>query len=111
MRVLFVCTMNLDRSPTAQSLLAGRAGVEVRSAGTHPEAQVPVTSTLIAWADVIAVMEAAHERALRSRFSETLAGKSIVNLDVRDVYSRGEHTLREVLEERIARHLTPLLDR
>jgi predicted protein tyrosine phosphatase len=111
MRVLFVCTMNLDRCPTAEALLAGRPGIEVRSAGTHPEARVPVSAELIAWAEVIAVMEAAHVQALRARFLWELGGKALVNLDVRDVYSRGERTLREVLDERIARHVLPLIGR
>ena len=33
-KILFVCTGNMDRSPTAESLLKGREGFEVRSAGT-----------------------------------------------------------------------------
>lgn len=111
MRVLFVCTMNLDRSPTAEALLSARGAHEVRSAGTHAEAEVPVTAEHIAWADVIAVMEDAHAASIRRRFAEALAGKSLVNLDVRDVYSRGESTLSKVLEERIARHLEPLIGR
>jgi len=40
-RVLFVCTANVDRSPTAEALLKGKEGFDVLSAGTalNPESE------------------------------------------------------------------------
>jgi len=57
MRLLFVCGRNRLRSPTAERLFAGIAGVETRSAGVSPDADEPLSLDAIEWADVIFVME------------------------------------------------------
>ena len=56
-KVLFVCSRNRIRSLTAEKLLDGLPGLQVRSAGTQPEARVVVTEGHLRWADVILVME------------------------------------------------------
>jgi hypothetical protein len=38
-RVLFVCSQNRLRSPTAERIFAGREGLEAASAGISPDAQ------------------------------------------------------------------------
>ncbi len=105
MRVLFICTMNIDRSPTAEALVARRQGCEARSAGTDPDARMPISGELIAWADVIAVMEDAHARAVRDRFAAELPGRRLVVLQLPDIYQRGEPALVAILTERIDRLL------
>lgn len=50
-RILFVCTANRDRSPTAEDLYANDARYEVRSAGTWQYAVTPISDELVAWAD------------------------------------------------------------
>ena len=101
MRVLFICTMNIDRSPTAEALVVGCQGYEARSAGTDPHARVPISGELIDWADVIAVMEDAHASAVRARFAAELAGRRLVVLQIPDIYQRGEPALVVILTERI----------
>ncbi len=78
MRLLFVCARNRLRSPTAERVLAAVPGVEVESAGVAPDAENPVTPELIAWGDVILVMEAAHRAKLNSLFSAALRSKRVV---------------------------------
>ena len=51
--ILFVCTGNVDRSPTAEGLFKNVGGLEVKSAGTSIAATVPLTRELIEWADEI----------------------------------------------------------
>lgn len=59
MTVLFVCTQNRLRSPTAEQVFADWPGVETMSAGLGNEAATPVSPELLAWADTIFVMEPA----------------------------------------------------
>src|SRR5690606_42155956 len=63
MRILFVCSQNRFRSPTAEAVFAGLEGLEVASAGLNSGAPTTVTGDLIEWADVIMVMEKTHLRS------------------------------------------------
>jgi len=56
-RLLFICSRNRWRSPTAEALFDGVDGWEARSAGTEAGARVKVTAGHLGWADVIFVME------------------------------------------------------
>ena len=56
-KVLFVCSQNKLRSPTAEQVFASRTDLEVDSAGTNQDAENPLTGELVSWADVIFVME------------------------------------------------------
>ena len=55
--VLFVCSGNRDRSPTAEQLFQDVPGWDVKSAGTWPDAETKVTKEMLDWADRIFVME------------------------------------------------------
>jgi predicted protein tyrosine phosphatase len=46
--VLFVCSQNKWRSPTAECVFARRGDIEVASAGTNHDADIPVSADLIA---------------------------------------------------------------
>ena len=102
-RILFVCTGNMDRSPTAESLLKRREGFEVRSAGTWIHARRRITSDLIEWADRIFVMEDHHKRAILSICPEA-EGKIIV-LNIPDIYMRNDPELIEILKMKLRKHL------
>lgn len=69
-RVLFVCTANLQRSPTAQSLFRSWKGRwETRSAGISPVlGGNGLTQELIDWADLILVMEPVHAEYIEAQF-------------------------------------------
>ena len=102
-RILFVCTANVDRSPTAEGLLRDREGFDVRSAGTWTCAVNKVTPELLGWADIIFVMEKNHKDQLVA-LSPEAADKTIV-LDVPDVYRRDEPELVNLLRGRLAQIL------
>jgi predicted protein tyrosine phosphatase len=53
-KVLFVCSMGILRSATGARLYAGK--YNTRSAGTWDDALIPLTTTLLAWADEIVFM-------------------------------------------------------
>lgn len=86
MNLLFVCSRNQWRSPTAATIYAKRPGVQVRSAGTSPQARHTVTHGDIVWADLIFVMEAKHRSRLRADFPDAIRHKSVVVLDIPDDY-------------------------
>lgn len=103
--VLFVCSRNAWRSPTAETLFRKHPALSVRSAGTSASARRRVTDDDIAWADVLVVMEPRHKTRLVSDFRETLADKPIHVLDIPDDYPYMAPELVDLLLQ----HVPPLL--
>ena len=56
-KLLFVCSRNRWRSPTAERIFDGVNHCAARSAGTEPGARVRVSAGHLGWADLIFVME------------------------------------------------------
>jgi predicted protein tyrosine phosphatase len=48
-RLLFVCSQNRLRSPTAEAICQGLDGIEAISAGTNNDAEQVLTGDLIEW--------------------------------------------------------------
>ncbi len=105
-RVLFICSRNRLRSPTAEEVFRGWPGVEVDSAGLSPDAEVPLSVEQLQWADLILVMEPVHRRGLNRRFGSDLRGKRVVVLGIADDYGFMDPRLIELLKERVVKHLT-----
>ena len=105
MHVLFICSRNRLRSPTAERVFADWPGVETASAGLAPDADSPVTPELLAWADLIFVMEDRHRGRLSSPFGRYLKGKRIICLGIPDDYEFMDPKLVELLQARVPRHL------
>jgi predicted protein tyrosine phosphatase len=105
LRVLFVCSQNRLRSPTAEQVFAGHPGVECTSAGTNNDAENPLTAELVEWAEVIVVMERQHRAKVSKRFRKELGGKRLVCLDIPDNYEFMQPELIELLKARAGRFL------
>ncbi len=103
MRLLFVCARNRLRSPTAEAVFAAVPGIEAESAGVAPDADNPATPELIAWADIVLVMEPAHRAKLARMFPAALRGKRVVCLDIPDEYGLMDDELITLLWERVPR--------
>jgi predicted protein tyrosine phosphatase len=103
--VLFICSQNRLRSPTAEQIFASHPEIRVDSAGTNNDAENPLTDELIAWADLIFVMERTHRNKMQKRFRSALNGKRIVVLDVPDEYEFMDPALIKLLRARMARYL------
>jgi predicted protein tyrosine phosphatase len=101
MRVLFICSRNRRRSPTAERTLAAWDGMEADSAGTAVDADVVVTAEHVLWAELIVVMEGRHRRALQNKLAKELRGKRVVCLDIRDDYQFMEPALVALVEQRM----------
>ena len=100
-RLLFVCGRNRLRSPTAEQLFAGHPGVECASAGLNPDAETTLTPELIAWADLVLVMEPGQQAKLRRRFGQHLRGKRVVCLRIPDRYGFMAPELVTLLRARV----------
>lgn len=108
LRLLFVCGRNRLRSPTAEHVFGAVPGVEVCSAGISPDAENQITSDLVAWADVIFVMETGQRTKLSRRFSEQLRGKRVVCLGIADDYAYMDPELVRLLWDRVPRSVPRL---
>ena len=100
-RVLFICSQNRLRSPTAEQLFSNRAGFEVASAGLNNDAETLVSPELLEWADVIFVMERAHRNRLSKRFRAHLKSKRIICLDIPDQFEYMDPALVRLLEAKV----------
>ena len=103
--VLFVCSQNKLRSPTAEQVFSRREDLEVASAGTNHDAENPLTAELVAWADVIFVMEKTHRGKLQRRFRTALSSKRVICLDIPDNYAFMQPELIRLFETKVAKHL------
>lgn len=104
-RYLFVCSQNRLRSPTAEQVFSVRTDIEVASAGTNNDAENPLTSELVEWADFIVVMERSHRNKVQKQFRRALGDKRMICLDIPDDYDFMDPDLIRLLEARMSRHL------
>ena len=105
MKLLFVCSENRLRSPTAEAVFSDYEGVEAIGAGTNTDAEIPVSGDLIEWADVILVMEKSHRNKISKKYRELLRSKRLVVLDIPDQYEYMQPELVQLLKARVPRYV------
>ena len=86
LRVLFVCSRNQWRSPTAEAIYRQDDRLQVRSAGLSPQAAHVISWTDIEWAELVLVMESEHKRRLVDRFASRGELPQIRVLDIPDEF-------------------------
>lgn len=84
-------------------MFASHSGIEVASAGLNNDAENPTTPELVAWADVIFVMERAHRNRLQKRFKKHLRAR-VICLDIPTNTSSWDEGLVR-LKAKVSRHL------
>jgi len=104
-RVLFICSQNRLRSPTAGQVFSGRPGIECESAGLNNDADNPVTPELVEWAELILVMEKAHRSKLSAKVGRHLKNARVVCLDIPDKFDFMDPVLVRLLKEKVTRFL------
>ncbi|NBF08991.1 low molecular weight protein tyrosine phosphatase family protein [Pseudomonas sp. Fl4BN1] len=105
LNVLFVCSQNKLRSPTAEQLFADWPGIETASAGLNHDAEVPLGPELVEWAGLIVVMETRHREKLRKRFKAHLHKQQIVCLNIPDDYEFMDPELIQLLQQKVPQFL------
>jgi predicted protein tyrosine phosphatase len=104
--LLFICSGNVNRSPTAESLFLNSRFYEAKSCGIDQNAVVRVTQELIDWADAIFVMSEkkdGHLTFIENNFS--LKDKLDCDLEIPDNYDRDDRELIGLLREKIAQFM------
>lgn len=86
LHVLFVCSRNQWRSPTAERVWKNHSGIAVRSAGTNRSARRKLTVADLRWADLILVMEEKHSARIKAEHRDEVRYKALHVLDVPDEY-------------------------
>ena len=101
--LLFVCSENRLRSPTAEAVFSQHERVEAIGAGTNSDAVTPVSGDLIEWADVILVMEKSHKNKITKKYRDILKGKRLIVLDIPDNYDYMDEDLIKMLKSKVHR--------
>ena len=109
LNILFVCSRNQWRSPTAEQVWRRHPRLNVRSAGTSPSARHPVSLQDLQWADVVFAMEEKHKQRLLAQYRQAMGGKTIYVLDIPDNYRYMDPELVEELERSVAALLGDVL--
>lgn len=104
-KILFICSQNRLRSPTAEQVFSMDPDLDVRSAGLDPDAVNPLSSDDLQWADIIFVMEKSHKNKLTRKFKAFLRGKRIVCLNIPDVYDFMDPELVQLLKTSVPPYL------
>jgi predicted protein tyrosine phosphatase len=99
MKLLFICSRNRLRSPTAESVFATHNGLETRSAGTAKDAEYRVGADDLEWADLVLAMERHHAKRLRQMFPKNRTRVAV--LDIPDEYELMQPELVALLQEKV----------
>ncbi|MEF2280447.1 phosphotyrosine protein phosphatase [Deinococcus sp. YIM 134068] len=105
LRVVFVCTQNRLRSPTAEAIFRTHPEWEVASAGTARDADTALTRDLLEWADVAVCMEKAHRDWIRARWRGVLPDDRLLTLGIPDDYEFMDAELVALLERLVPARL------
>ena len=111
LRIVFVCTQNKLRSPTAEAIFRTVKGWEVASAGTERKAETPLSHDLLEWADVAVCMEKRHREFVRQTFKNALPDDRIVTLGIPDDYEFMDAELVDILEKLVPTRLAHIQPR
>jgi predicted protein tyrosine phosphatase len=103
--ILFVCTMNCGRSPTAEKLFSNNQTHVARSAGTHIKARRRLTQGKIRWASLVVVFEKCHEKVVRRIYPWE---KTVICLDIPDKFKYMSNDLVNTIKARLY-HQTNIL--
>jgi predicted protein tyrosine phosphatase len=102
-KLLFVCSENRLRSPTAEAVFSQYDGIEAIGAGTNADAETPVSGDLIEWADIILVMEKMHRNKLSKKYKSLLKNKRLVVLEIPDHFACMQPELIQLLKTKVSK--------
>ncbi len=105
LHLLFVCTANKLRSPTAANIFRNLPGFVARSAGIDAGCRQRASEGLLGWADLIFVMEKRHRDYLQRKFPDAIAGKRVITLRILDDYAYMDPELIDLLKTNLSAYL------
>lgn len=100
LNILFVCSHNKWRSPTAEQVWRRTPGITARSAGVSRKSKRTISVAGIRWADMIFVMEEKHKQRLQATFRDEVRYKPLYVLDIPDEYKFMDDDLVDIIFEK-----------
>lgn len=97
LNVLFVCSKNQWRSPTAEAIYRDDPRISVRSCGTASAAVRPIREGDLAWADMVLVMEQKHRSRVLADYPGPTKFLPIHVLDIPDEYGYMDTALIQLI--------------
>ncbi|MDD2814530.1 MAG: low molecular weight protein tyrosine phosphatase family protein [Thiotrichaceae bacterium] len=107
-KLLFICSQNKWRSPTAEQIFSENSTLECLSAGLNHDAENPLTQELVSWADIIFVMERKHKEKLAANYQAQLLNTRVICLNIPDNYKFMQPELIKLLKLKVSRFLPQL---
>lgn len=104
--ILFLCSQNKLRSPTAEAIFCDVDGWDVRSAGLNLGAEVYISTEDVEWADIIFVMEQRHKKKLRQGFRPQIKNQRVICLGIPDDYDFMDEALILILRNKVSIYMT-----
>ncbi|TSD64844.1 protein tyrosine phosphatase [Inquilinus sp. KBS0705] len=101
--LLFICSKNQWRSPTAELLFKGHVYHNARSAGTSDKSRIKVNQKALDWADVVFVMENKHRDIIKRYYQPN--DVPIIVLDIEDNYAFNDPELVQLLKDSLQEYL------
>ena len=103
--ILFLCSQNKLRSPTAEAIFCENDGWEVRSAGLDTGAEVMVSIEDLDWAEYIFVMEKTHKMKLQQKFKSAIKNQHVICLGIPDDYKYMDRELIRLLLNKVPKFI------
>jgi len=106
-KVLTVCSAGMLRSPTIAWVLGQDPyGYNCRAAGyVHEYALVKVDDVLLSWADEVVCADLEHLYYVKDRLKDLGLDKTLVNLNLPDIYEYRDPELVKLIKERYNAYL------
>lgn len=100
--LLFICSGNQLRSPTAEKIWSNKIDFNARSAGTSPNAKKSVSADDLRWAHIIFTMEEKHKNRIVAEYARIVEHKKIHVLDIPDDFKYMQPELIVELENKVS---------
>lgn len=105
-KLLFICSQNKLRSPTAEAVFADSEIYEARSAGLNNDAEIQLSTEDVEWAEVIFVMEQTHQKKLKQNFRAYIKNQRIICMGIPDEYEYMNQELVQILKTKVPFYLS-----
>jgi predicted protein tyrosine phosphatase len=100
-KILFVCSRNKWRSPTAERIYKHHPYISVRSGGVTTKGNHQINEKDIQWADLIIFMESWHRSKLMAQYRGTIKFPTTEILGIPDEYQYMDQELIEILKDQV----------
>lgn len=94
-------------TPTAADILVNWPNINTDFAGLSKDAEDRVTEELIAWADVIFVMEARQKKRLRTVLGSPVSGRWLISLNIPDKFDAHDPELVNLIVQKMEPYFGP----